>query len=86
MRKSELKRGDSVVIKCIDYHTEEEIYDYGTIRLIDYEKKTAHIACLRGYKEEFEFVKFEKIIAVYNENGEMMKFGNISGKSILLED
>ena len=62
MRKSELKRGDSVVIKCIDYHTEEEIYDYGTIRLIDYEKKTAHIACLRGYKEEFEFVKFEKII------------------------
>lgn len=42
------------------------------------------VSWLEGYKDRRDFIPFEDMLAVYNPNGEMMKFDNISGKSDLL--
>lgn len=42
------------------------------------------MACKNMTEDRHDFIPFDDMLAVYNPNGEMMKFGNISGKSDLL--
>lgn len=39
---------------------------------------------LEGYKDYRKPIPFKDMLAVYNPNGEMMKFENVSGMSDLL--
>lgn len=48
-------------------------------------KKTVSVCCLYGYKSINEDVPVEKILSVYDPNGEEHKIGCYSGKGILTE-
>lgn len=84
MKCSDLKEGTPVVFKVDPYHKgEKEIFD-GTVVYVDKANKKVCVSYLYGYKNFHDDVSYEDMIAAYDENGEMMKFENISGKSVLL--
>ena len=56
----------------------------GTVISVHKNSNKVCVSWMEGYKERHNLVPFEDMLAVYNPNGEMMKFENISGKSDLL--
>lgn len=56
----------------------------GSVISVNENTKKVCVSWLEGYKDRHDFIPFEDMLAVYNPNGEMMKFDNISGKSDLL--
>ncbi|WP_346938076.1 hypothetical protein [uncultured Clostridium sp.] len=84
MKPTELKQGEQVVflIYC-DIH-EKEVYEIGNVIYVDDERKRIGISYLEGYNSRSEDFGYGKVIAKYDENGQYMEFGNIKGKSILI--
>lgn len=91
------KRGKKMNRKCTSLQFNEEvvfmihsdIYEKkipmtGSVMSVLENTKKVCVSWLEGYKDRKDFIPFEDMLAVYNPNGEMMKFGNISGKSDLL--
>lgn len=56
----------------------------GTVISVHENSNKVYVSWMEGYKERRNLVPFEDMLAVYNPNGEIMKFENISGKSDLL--
>lgn len=54
--------------------------DGSVISVYENTKKVC-VSWLEGYKDRHDIIPFEDMLAVYNPNGEMMKFDNISGRS-----
>lgn len=86
MRCSDLKQGDIVVFYVTVYAGEDESsYDGNVIAVYPDTRKVA-VCYLEGYKSRSDIIPYEKMIAKYDKNGEVMKFGGwITGPSILLE-
>lgn len=59
------------------------MYD-GTVLWVNEEKRIVMVSYLEGYKDRSDTILFEDMIAAYDKNGEMMNFGGIKGKSVLL--
>lgn len=57
--------------------------DGSVISVFEKSKKIC-ISWLEGYKDRHDLIPFEDMLAVYNPNGEIMRFDNIVGKSDLL--
>lgn len=85
MKYNDLKEGDIVVFKRYNDILEKEDYQDGNIISIDTESNKATIIFLDGYKTEYETVSYDNIIAKFDANGEIMKFGSLNGTSVLLE-
>ncbi len=80
---SDLKLNENVVFKVSVYGDEEEIYD-GNVLSVNKNNNTVTVCYLEGYHSRTDNISFKNMLAVYDENGEYMKFDNISGKSALL--
>lgn len=79
-----LQCNEQVVFKIHSDIYKKKIPMDGSVIAINERAKTVCVSWLDGYKDRKDFISFEDMLAVYNPNGEMMKFDNISGKSDLL--
>ena len=81
---SSLKLNEIVVFKIHNDIYEEKRPMDGTVIDVDQERKIVWVSWLEGYKNRLDLIPFEDMLAVYNPEGEMMKFDNISGRSDIL--
>lgn len=87
MKCSELKPFQEIVFKVDPYHNGNKSYWTGNVILVNSKNKTICVSYLEGYKDRKDDIPFEDCIAVYDKNGENMKFGpngHIYGPSVLL--
>lgn len=84
MKCSELTRGKDVVFKRYSNIYKRKIAEMGTVIDVVPERKKVCIVWLEGYKSRTDFIPYEDMLAVGDENGEQMSFDNISGKAIAL--
>lgn len=81
---SSLKLNEIVVFKIYNDIYEEKRPMDGTVIDVEQERKIVWVSWLEGYKNRLDLIPFEDMLAVYNPEGEMMKFDNISGRSDIL--
>lgn len=79
-----LQYNEQVVFKTHSNIYGKKIPMNGTVVSVHENLNKVYVSWMEGYKERHILVPFEDMLAVYNPNGEMMKFENISGKSDLL--
>lgn len=85
MNVNDLKQNDQIVFKVYSDIFEKKIYETGTVVFVNHDSHTVDVCWLEGYKNRNNMVDYEDMVAKYDEDGEYMKFGNISGPSVLLE-
>lgn len=84
MKCTELQKGRSVVFKVDPYYQgNKQVFD-GTVLWVNEDKQTVTVSYLEGYKDRNDNIPFEDMLAAYDKHGEMMDFGGVKGKSILL--
>lgn len=84
MKCSELQENRPVVFKVDPYYQgNKQVFD-GTVLWVNKEQKTVCVIYLDGYRSRSDDIPYEDMIAAYDENGEMMQFDCITGKSVLL--
>lgn len=84
MKHENLKSEDIVIFKRYCDILEKETFQDGSVLSVNLKRKTVSILWLEGYKTRQDDVVFDKVVAKYDKNGEHMKFGVYSGKSVLL--
>ena len=84
MRCSELEEDTPVVFKVDPYHKgKKKIFD-GTVVYVHKTNRKICVSYLYGYQNFHDNIPYEDMIAAYDENGEMIRFENVSGRSVLL--
>lgn len=78
-----LQKHEQVVFYVYNNIYQKKIPEVGSVLTV--EDQGVWISWLDGYKDRRELIPFTDMIAVYDENGEMMKWTGIEGKSVLLE-
>lgn len=76
-----LKENEQVVFNRYCDILKKRVPETGSVISVNVERKTVCVSWLEGYKDRKDFVPFDDMLAVYNPEGEMMRFYNISGKS-----
>lgn len=61
-----------------------KVHEVGTVHAVNTTDKTVCVSYLEGYKHRYDDIPYSDMVAAYDENGEVMKFDNIYGKSVLL--
>lgn len=84
MKCSELKVNAQVVFKIYCDIYKRKIYEIGSVVYVLPNRREVCVCYLDGYKSRSENIPYEDMVACYDENGEMMSFNNIKGKSVLL--
>lgn len=79
-----LKRNEQVVFLIHSDIYNRKIPMDGSVISVNESTRKVDISWLEGYKDRHDSISYEDMLAVYNPEGEMMKFENISGKSDLL--
>ena len=85
MKCSDLPINTPVVFKIYSDIYKKKIHMDGHVVGISLKRREVWVCYLEGYKSRTENIPFEDMVAAYDENGEMMQFDNIKGKSVLLE-
>lgn len=83
-RCSSLQNNEQVVFNTYCDIYKKKIPMVGSVTGVNKNTRKVCISWLEGYKSRLDFIPFEDMLAVYNPNGTMMSFMNISGKSDLL--
>ena len=84
MKCTELQKDRPVVFRVDPYYQgNKQVFD-GTVLWVNENQRTVEVSYLEGYKDRSDAIPFEDMIAAYDENGEMMDFGGVKGKSVLL--
>lgn len=81
---SSLKNNEQVVFKIHSDLYNKKIPMDGSVKSVYQEKRMVWVSWMEGYKERYNFIPFDDMLAVYNPKGEFMKFENISGRSDIL--
>ena len=84
LKCSELKENAQVVFKIYSDIFKRKIYEIGSVIYVLPNRREVSVCYLDGYKSRSENIPYEDMVACYDENGEMMSFNNIKGKSVLL--
>lgn len=84
LKCSELKENAQVVFKIYSDIFKRKIYEIGSVIYVLPNSRKVCVCYLDGYKSRSENIPYEDMVACYDENGEMMSFNNIKGKSVLL--
>ena len=84
LKCSELKANAQVVFKIYSNIFKRKIYETGSVIYVLPNSREVCVCYLEGYKSRSENIPYEDMVACYDENGEMMFFDNIKGKSVLL--
>ena len=81
---SSLKFKDQVIFNIYSSIYEHKIPEIGTVLDVNKERREVIVDWLEGYKDRHDNIPYEDMLAIYNPNGEMMHFDNISGPSDIL--
>lgn len=84
-RCSDLKKMEQVVFRVDPYYQGNKEVFFGNVVGVYPESERVDVVYLEGYKSRNDFIPYDDILAVYDEDGEVMSFGGVSGKSILLK-
>jgi hypothetical protein len=84
LKCSDLQKNRPVVFNLFDEIYGEKRPMDGSVIYVLPEKRTVCVSYLDGYKSLTEDVPYEDMLAAYDKDGEMMKFDNIKGPSVLL--
>lgn len=84
-RCSDLKKMEQVVFRVDPYYQGNKEVFFGNVINVYPESKKVDVVYLEGYKSRSDTIPYNDMLAVYDENGEPMSFGGVSGKSILLK-
>ena len=84
LKCSELKENAQVVFKIYSDIFKRKICEIGSVIYVLPNRREVCVCYLDGYKSRSENIPYEDMVAYYDENGEMMSFNNIKGKSVLL--
>ena len=82
---SELKKMEQVVFRVDPYYQGNKKVFFGNVIGVYPERKRVGVIYLEGYKSRNDFIPYEDMLAVYDEDGEMMSFDRVSGLSALLK-
>lgn len=85
MNVKDLKENDQVVFMVYSDLFKKKIYETGTVVFVNQDARAISVCWLDGYKNRNDMVDYEDMVAKYDKDGEYMRFGNISGPSVLLE-
>lgn len=85
MKHEDLKREDIVIFKRYDDILEREDYQDGNVIAVHPERNEVAICWLEGYSSRSDSIKYDKVVAKYDKDGEYMAFGSYRGNSILLD-
>ncbi len=85
MNINDLKQDDQIVFKLYSDIYKKKIYETGTVISANQEDHTVNVCWMEGYKNRNDIVAYGDMVAKYDKDGEYMRFGNISGPSVLLE-
>lgn len=86
MKAKDLKDGDIVIFKQYSSILDKEDYQDGSVISVDVENKEVSVVWLEGLVSRTDDIPFEKLVAKFDESGEMMTFGVLSGTSVLIEE
>ena len=75
-----------VVFRYKPEHLSEKIYIFGSVFLVNKEKRTVCVRYLNGPKSKYVHIPFEDMVAAYDKEAPLRRFGHISGNCVLLED
>lgn len=81
---SSLSVNEQVVFNVYSDIYKHKIPETGTVIGINKERKEVVVDWLEGYKDRHDNIPFDDMLAVYNPNGEILHFNNISGPSDVL--
>lgn len=84
LKCSELEKNRPVVFNVVDDITKKKEPMDGSVIYVLPERRTVCVGFLEGYKYRTEDIPYEDMLAAYDKDGEMMKFDNIKGPSVLL--
>lgn len=82
---SDLKEMEQVVFRVDPYYQGNKEVFFGNVINVYPESKRVDVVYLEGYKSRSDAIPYDDMLAVYDEDGEWMSFGGVSGKSILLK-
>lgn len=78
---SSLQENEQVVFKVDPYHNNEKRVFDGSVIYVSPDRKQVCVCYLEGYKSRTDDIPYEDMLAVYDKEGNYMKFDNISGPS-----
>ena len=84
MKCSELEKDRPVVCNVWDVAHVKQYPTDGTVIYVLPEKRTVCVGYMDGYRYRADDVPYEDMLAAYDKDGEMMRFENIRGPSVLL--
>lgn len=82
---SDLNKMEQVVFRIDPYYQGNKEVFFGNVINVYPESKRVDVVYLEGYKSRNDFIPYDDMLAVYDEDGKMMSFDGVSGKSILLK-
>ena len=84
MKCSELQKDRPVICKVWDVAHVKKYTTDGNVIYVAPEKHTVCVGYMDGYNYRTDDIPYEDMLAAYDKDGEMMKFDNIKGPSVLL--
>ena len=84
LKCSELKKDRPVVCNVWDVAHVKKYPTDGNVIYVLPEKRTVCVGYMDGYHYRTDDVPYEDMLAAYDKDGEMMRFDNIKGPSVLL--
>jgi len=84
LKCSDLQYQTPVVFLLKSNILNRKAYEIGSVHAVNATSKTVCVSYMEGYKHRYDDIPYADMVAAYDENGEVMKFDNISGKSVLL--
>lgn len=84
-RCSDLKKMEQVVFRVDPYYQGNKEVFFGNVINVYPENARVDVVYLEGYHSRSDFIPYDDMLAVYDEDGEMMSFDGVSGRSVLLK-
>lgn len=78
---SSLREGEQVVFLIYSGILNKKTPMDGSVIFVSPKTEKVAICWLEGYKSRTDFIPFCDMLAVHNPEGEMIKFGNLYGRS-----
>lgn len=84
-RCSDLKKMEQVVFRVDPYYQGNKEVFFGNVLRVHPNAHKVSVIYLEGYHSRYDAIPYDDMLAVYDEDGEVMSFGGVSGRSVLLK-
>ena len=82
---SDLNKMEQVVFRVDPYYQGNKEVFFGNVLRVHPDAHKVFVIYLEGYHSRSDAIPYNDMLAVYDEDGEWMSFGGVSGKSVLLK-